>query len=1590
MEPREPAMMMRAKTVHVLIGLLLLSVLSPMAPVTLEGVDEPESTSARATTTWSGARILSSDYTIAAGDTLIIDAGATIMLDDNVRIYVEGELDVTGTAANPATITKSSGGTAHEGIQFNATSRGRGSVIQHLVIEHAEWAITVYDSNPELEDVFIDNADYVGIDLFDSADPIIRRLRVQGGGQDVASQSVNNRYGIGLSIGAGSTAFVFGATFDGLTTRGINMWGNSGGVVRDIEISNISAVGAGGWLSAGIWVEDSIALFDNISVDRSDNGIWVKHITETMSTRPTFRDVVVTNSMYRGVQIEQENRSNTNVPLNAFFNGLTVTGSGGPGAKTPGLCFHAIGMNTTGVDLRNVLSQDNVCNGLKAYMIDSATIMNNITVIDSGNPAALSSNDRSGVFIRSANWAPQISNLHVSGSAGHGIQLWKSSLQGHNWTSNDNAGVGLWVRESHPDVRDISLSDNGLNGLRVYDSSNVELYDLASARNGASAIFPKDGVGLYFEKANDLISSTKNVSCTRCSSVEDTWGGVRVKDSVDLQLHDLSVTDPGNGALAVDIDNSNLNFPGWVDIHGLSVQANRSGPIVQLSNTEARISSVSLSGSHNGLAWDGSGDARTSALSNTVFTGSNCLELTDLHLLVTADLDLSGCSGQINLRDSTINMSQTTQGTSVTFDMTGQPSTLRWVDSGPIGNLNVGVGSLVDEMWTMHIWAINQHGHGLPDAVINLSFDQFESDQTHTMPYSGHVVLGPFLAQRTDFVGSGPWTDHWVGCEYEGERFDSGSAQPLPTNRVHPYGSPLVMCQITLTNQAPLIVWSTPLDEEIFSSGAEVIFNASDSWDLDDDPITFTWTSNLDGQFGSTDMFSVNNGSANTLSDGLHDITLEICDTSSNCANESRQIELRNLPPVISIETDPVVAMDGVLRMFRTDSLEVNMSSTYDPEGDEVSCQVTVSYRTGPGPWFLCDVWNESFTDASDSITQFDYTITVTDGVNPAVNLVYAVELVNDLPHPEFTISRGGNTSAFTVTLDGSNSHDPEGDGIIARWWSDLVGELPDDGDGNELVWTGRLGAGSHQLTLALTDVRIEHQNVWATETMPLEVDNTPSVASISSHGDFSTNSSAMLAFESHGSGDQDMPCAGFSDPWIANHICESNLVPDPDNIAVRWDSSIVNGALGTDWSLATRLPAGLQTLTFTVDDGLNAPAVASITIDVEPSAPILILTSPIPGIEVSSDGAVLFDFRSSFDADGDEFWVNISSDLVEGLIVENGTTDYWYNDELPAGVHTLTFNLTDATGMTLLHTQILNVNPTGPHAVIGKLAEGMYIPPGDWLEFNGTGSYDADDDIIQYLWHQIDDGIMTEIANDADFTMWVRPGTATFTLTVRDSRGASDVAWVNVTVGASNPVLSNLDVSLKTLEADVSNTMIVSVRLLDADGTTQLEGAVNGRLLVAGKEHSFTLLDDGSGQDIIAGDGMYTGVLTTTVEADGEQWALLEVWASDGEMSSNVVKEQLKINQASGMSGIAGLLGSTGVLAIVAVMLVLALLGGLTVLRNKRRLAADLEMIESWGGGLGDGEGGFDLGEQERAPDLPDMDADAPPSMSDFGDSDD
>ena len=65
---------------------------------------------------------------------------------------------------------------------------------------------------------------------------------------------------------------------------------------RNIVINNVTAEGANA-LSAGVWVEDSQPLITNISVDKADYGILIRHIDDGGYTRAVVRDCVVSNSM---------------------------------------------------------------------------------------------------------------------------------------------------------------------------------------------------------------------------------------------------------------------------------------------------------------------------------------------------------------------------------------------------------------------------------------------------------------------------------------------------------------------------------------------------------------------------------------------------------------------------------------------------------------------------------------------------------------------------------------------------------------------------------------------------------------------------------------------------------------------------------------------------------------------------------------------------------------------------------------------------------------------------------------------------------------------------------------------------------------------------------------------------------------------------------------------------------------------------------------------------------------------------------------------------------------------------------------------
>jgi hypothetical protein len=525
------------------------------------------------------------------------------------------------------------------------------------------------------------------------------------------------------------------------------------------------------------------------------------------------------------------------------------------------------------------------------------------------------------------------------------------------------------------------------------------------------------------------------------------------------------------------------------------------------------------------------------------------------------------------------------------------------------------------------------------------------------------------------------------------------------------------------------------------------------------------------------------------------------------------------------------------------------------------------------------------------------------------------------------------------LTIDGTNTLDLEGDEIKFEFWSDIDGLVhsgltPDD----SIEWSGTLSKGTHTITMYASDDLANHAGQWTTSEIVLMVENSPPVALISSPSDgYSTNSGHLISFDSTGSGDWDIACSDLdnSTGLICNHFSDASK----DLVSVLWQSDLLTEPIGSEWKFNARLSEGTHVISLYIDDGDSGNAIFSTTVYVEQSAPVLVLNSPGENIEVYSNLPVLFDFRQSFDPDGDEFTVSLFSNLISEPILENKTNEYWYNDYVSAGIHELSFILTDSTGRVSTYTQSLTVYETGPIAGIRDLSDGQYIPPGMEILLNASTSFDYDDDIILYEW-SLGDG--TEIGDKEEISLHLPPGPVQINLLVKDSRGDSDSISINLTIGSSSPILSELSVSPNELKFEQVNSILITVKLDDLDATTQL---IFCRFKAGTIEKEFELRDDGFGGDLFAGDNIWS--LQTAILIDDGSTAKVEVWAIDGDVVSPILFELLPIKSED--SNLVSWLISGGLPLFAVMALVFSLIGIFYSSNRRKELAKDLEMIESW-----------------------------------------
>tara|TARA_B100000700_G_C15060858_1_gene865724 strand:+ start:2497 stop:7056 length:4560 start_codon:yes stop_codon:yes gene_type:complete len=1499
----------KAASAFFLIAIFLLSVQSP----TLLVSSKDNETSGRAQTTWSGSVVLNNHHTIPVTDELVISACTNVTMSNGVRIYVEGRITVEGTSTCPVYFDYAGGGD-HMGIQFNSSSNGRGSKIDNASIVHSTYGITIYGSDPYLANVTVWNPDDVGVDLFNSATPTIRNLVIDEAGQDWNFPAYW-RYGIGLSIGAGSAPNVDGLYVNDAVTRGLNIWGNSGGLIRNISLTNIT--GATLAESAGIWVEDSVPLIEHSFVDRSDHGAIIRHIDDGSITRAVMRDLEIKNSMFKAMILDKEDHTNYTNYQSAIIEGLQISGTGGPDAKTPGIATATIEINATGAWIEDAHLEDNDAVGVQLYFVDSSTVFTNLSINNTGGIGTGAKG--AGISVRSSYFAVKFDGLEVSNSTGPGVfAINGGAIQGNDWNLHDNGQEGFYLESAATIVDGLTLHNNADSGVHIDDARYVFLSNLSSSNNGDA--------GLEFNRANDIESSSGDVRCTICSSVGDNRGVVAT-DSVDLYLQDLEVHNPVTGP-AISIDNSGLTIGvqgGMFHLLDAETWVNHTGPAIEITGAEGEIDGLDMFGTHEGLVWDAEHNVeRNSILSNANFSGTGCLNLSNHDQLSGhGNLITNDCSGDLNFTNVELNWSGFTDSGSHILNVdTDSHLHLHQPLNIDYASANIDGNGWIEEAWDIEVWVINNNSNGIPNAATSLSFDQLESSIGDSTNDIGYVTFPDLRGKKYTSVGQSPYTTVTIDCSYDG--VSNSTNISLSQDRI-------VWCHLPLSNQAPFILWDSPIDQSILPSQSEVLFNASRSWDLDDDFMTFTWTSSIDGQLlqGSDSQFTANgqNPPLVSISDGIHDITLEICDDKGNCVEEIRTIELSNQPPIIVVVTDPSLSPWGELITPITKPVEYWLNGTYDPENDTLSCSWNWLGNTEE----ITDCVNGTgyISFANETTTIFDLTLSVSDGINFPSEWVIPVELYNEMPNASFDIIRTGNLSENLMSLV-STTIDPEGDDITYLWESSLDGIIS-----NESTWQGYLSRGSHVISLSVNDGRMEHVNSTSIATAVVIVENSPPKAQIESPVPGTNyDSSHRFEFNASGSGDWDSACDTFP-PNITWHCAQNEPATGSEYLIYTWESDL-DGILqenGSDWLIFEgHLSNGIHTITLTMDDGINTPVSTTVVVDVAPSAPILVLDSPDLSQGYHSSDLIQIDIRDSIDYDGDNFTFNLTSDISGSILSQSNPLDI-HEVYLTAGEHTLTFTLTDETGLSRDEVVSLIVVESDPQAVVYEPINNQFYEPGELIILDSNGTNDADNDITRREWRLYVPGDLypTVLSNAAYYSTNLLPGVHHISLFVEDRRGGMDEVHLNITVASSSPDLSNLSASPKFILVDELTKVTVSVSLEDPDGTTsQINATITKNL----QSWTFNLTDENN-------DGIWIGEIEILAKESGK--AQLKVTAIDGDTIDYMSIDLDFIEEETDYSSLYIAAGS-----IASFLLVSSLLAWLIIRRRKR--LADLDLIDSWG----------------------------------------
>ena len=386
-------------------------------------------------------------------------------------------------------------------------------------------------------------------------------------------------------------------------------------------------------------------------------------------------------------------------------------------------------------------------------------------------------------------------------------------------------------------------------------------------------------------------------------------------------------------------------------------------------------------------------------------------------------------------------------------------------------------------------------------------------------------------------------------------------------------------CQDTLllfVGNPPTSTIESPLDGEVFSVGEAILFRGS-AVDSEDqlNNLTYSWHSSEDESLdsGALNSQGITQFSSNSLSAGLHSISLSVTDSAGLVGDDIIAIRINTPPetPTLSLAPTPIYSFEN---------LTVSISNLNDTDGDTVTPMIE---------WFENGVLT-SFTGSSVVATELDvgetWTVRVTpnDGYIDGAYAEESITIANSLPEiTAVTISNAAPLNDDVITCAATAADADEALPISYTW---LAGGVSYFGASLDLSTTSVLPTGVVECTAAVTD----SQGASDTETTAVTIANrSPVVGSVS----ISSSGNSGLAY-----GDAVLTCSA------------SPADPDGESLTTSYEWTRAGIVLGSAAELqlspSIASPSDIVSCTVTTIDSSGVSDSATGTITIENTAPVI------------------------------------------------------------------------------------------------------------------------------------------------------------------------------------------------------------------------------------------------------------------------------------------------------------------------------------------------------------------------------------------------